>query len=167
MTTTTPDLRYPDRTDRSTRPSWRANPDYLGPEHRGIYDATSELPGWQDRGDSYKLYEMGYFAGDVILEIGVYGGRSAVVELRGVLSNPARARKPQFFGIDFDPAAIVRSHATLEVAGLDHLALLYEGDLQRFVEDFCIRPTMVFVDGDHAYPGARKMGLYGLLKRFL
>jgi len=153
--TATPDLKYAERTDRSMRPSWSANRGYLNAEHEGIYQATRELPGWQEEGDSYKLYELGYFAGDVILEIGVYGGRSAVVELRGAVANPARARPPQFYGLDLDPAAIVRSHDTLQAAGLSEHALLYCGDLRHFVHDYVIRPTMVFVDGDHAYAGVR------------
>jgi hypothetical protein len=151
----TPDLRYSDRSDASMRPSWNANPGFVNAEHRSAYSDTRDLPGWQEEGDSYKLYEMGYFAGDVILEIGVYGGRSAVVELRGALGNPARGRAPQFFGIDLDPAAIGRSYKTLVDHGLAEYALLYQGDLEHFVAEFCIRPTMVFVDGDHQYPGIK------------
>lgn len=151
----TPDLRYSDRSDASMRPSWSASPGFVNAEHRSAYNDTRDLPGWQEEGDSYKLYEMGYFAGDVILEIGVYGGRSAVVELRGALSNPARDRAPQFFGIDLDPAAIGRSYKTLLDHGLAEYALLYHGDLENFITEFFIRPTMVFVDGDHRYPGIK------------
>jgi hypothetical protein len=98
--TITPDKRYVDRKDSSLRPSWRASSKYVNSNHKEIFDQTKHLPGWQMEGDSYKLYEMGYFAGDVILEIGTFGDRSAVVELRGVLSNQNRAIKPQIFGID-------------------------------------------------------------------
>ena len=51
-------------------------------------------------GDSYKLYEMAYFAGEDMLEIGTFGGRSAVIELKGALRNKNRREAPRFFGID-------------------------------------------------------------------
>jgi hypothetical protein len=116
---------------------------------------TRNIPGWQMDGDAFKLFELGYYAGDVILELGVYGGRSAVVELRGALANPDRRRPPQFFGLDPDPAAIERSHQSLREFGLESLSLLFQGDIAAFVDEFTIRPTMVFVDADHEYAGVR------------
>jgi len=151
-----PDRRYTDRSDGSLRPSWSANPGFVNAEHRSVYSDTENIPGWQQEGDSYKLYEMGYFAGDTILEVGVYGGRSAVIELRGALANPERKRAPQFFGIDLDPAAITRSHETLTRCGLADHALLYHGDLASFAGEFSVHPTMVFVDGDHQYAGIKR-----------
>jgi predicted O-methyltransferase YrrM len=152
----TPDLAYPDRKDLSIRPSWRANPGYLNEGHRRVFEETKDIPGWQMEADSYKLYEMAYFAGDVILELGVYGGRSAVVELRGALSNPARTRKPQLFGLDLDPAAIRRSYDSLKTVGVAEHALLYQGAIDTFMKEFQIQPTMVFVDADHRYDGVKQ-----------
>lgn len=160
-----PDLTYDDRTSGAIQPSWSANPGYVDQGHREIFEQTQTLPGWQAYGDSHKLYEMAHFSGDVILEIGVYGGRSAVVELRGALSNAQRERRPQFFGIDVDPVAIQRSHDVLAAAGLAEFALLYLGGIHEFSTRFQIRPTMVFVDGDHSYAGAKRdfTALGGLL----
>jgi hypothetical protein len=152
----TPDRRHTDRTDGSMRPSWSANPGFVNDEHRSVYRSTESIPGFQEEGDSYKLYEMGFFAGDVILEVGVYGGRSAVIELRGALANPERKQAPQFFGIDLDPAAISRSYETLTRHGLADHALLYHGDLATFAGEFAVQPTMVFVDGDHQYAGVKQ-----------
>lgn len=152
----TPVRAYESRQDGSMRPTWERPTIHLNDEHRAIFDRTKALPGWQAPGDSYKLYEMGHYAGDVILEIGTYGGRSAAVELRGALSRPGRRTPPQFFGIDLDPAAIRRTYATLQQEGLAEHALLYYGTLPDFVPHFDIRPTMVFVDGDHRYEGVKK-----------
>jgi predicted O-methyltransferase YrrM len=135
---------------------WSKTQDYYNPEHSEIFDQTKDIPGWQLPGDSYKLYEMGYLAGDVILEIGTYGGRSAVVELRGALANPERTTKPQFYGIDIDLHSVWRTYNSLEKAELTDYALVYYGNLQTFMADFPIQPTMVFVDGDHRYEGVKK-----------
>lgn len=152
----TPDLSYPDRLDRSIRPSWSANPGYVNEGHRRVFDETKDIPGWQLEADSYKLYEMAYFAGDVILELGVYGGRSVVVELKGALSNPDRTRKPQLFGLDTEATAIKRSYEALKAFGVAEHALLYQGDIQGFVSEFSVGPTMVFVDADHRYEGVKR-----------
>jgi len=113
-------------TDNHYAPSWPGVDQLAGPsgfineEHQGIYEATKELPGWQDPGDSLKLYEAAYFSGAVILEVGVFGGRSATVELRGALAaqkahgGPA----PQFFGVDPDLNAYSRTMGTLRAQGL-------------------------------------------------
>jgi predicted O-methyltransferase YrrM len=129
---------------------------FINAEHTEIFDQTKQIPGWQEPGDSFKLYEMAYQSGDVILEIGTYGGRSAVVELRGALANPARAVKPQFFGLDVDLTSVRRTYDSLKQNGLNSYALLYHGDLQSFSREFAIRPTMVFVDGDHTYLGVKR-----------
>jgi predicted O-methyltransferase YrrM len=152
----TPDLTYPDRKDLSIRPSWSANPGSLNEGHRRVFEETKDIPGWQMEADSYKLYEMAYFAGDVILELGVYGGRSAVVELKGALSNPARTCRPQLFALDLDPTAIQRSHDSLKAFGVADDALLYLGAVDKFMTEFHVQPTMVFVDADHRYEGVKQ-----------
>lgn len=138
------------------KPSWARDSLYLNPEHEQIFEQTKGLPGWQDPQDSKKLYEMAYYCGAVILEIGMFGGRSAVVELRGALAGAAASPGspvPQYFGLDVQLPAVGRTLGTLRGAGLDGHALLYHGELRRFLTDLPITPTMVFVDGDHRYPG--------------
>jgi glycosyltransferase involved in cell wall biosynthesis/GT2 family glycosyltransferase len=150
-----PDVVRAPGADLSYCPSWSGTSGMINDEHAGIYDATKDLPGWQDPPDSFKLYEMAYHSGSVILEIGVYGGRSAVVELRAALHAQADkgGSKPQFYGVDLDPAAIPRSLKSLRDAAIDPYCLLYHGTLKDFHRDIPITPTMVFVDGDHSYEG--------------
>jgi cephalosporin hydroxylase len=127
----------------------------LNDEHAGIYDATKDLPGWQDPADSFKLYEMAWHSGEIILEIGVYGGRSAVVELRAALRamNENGKARPQFYGVDLDINSIPRSLKSLRDAQINPYCLLFHGTLKDFHRDVPITPTMVFVDGDHSYEG--------------
>ena len=139
-------------TDRH-RPSWPGAEGFLSEEHAQIFEKTSHLPGWQTPADSFKLYEMAYHAGDVILEIGTFGGRSATVELRGALANPARTQRPQFYGIDILDDSITRTRQILAGEMLGSYCHLFLGHLQDFVQRWRITPTMVFLDGDHTYAG--------------
>src|SRR5213076_1660628 len=110
----------------------------------GIYQATKELPGSQDPADSEKLYEMAYCSGAIILDIGVFGGGSAVVELKGALRS-AQERgtpTPQFYGVDLDPGAIPRRHKIIADHGLSQHCILYQGTLRQFHRDVPIVPTM-------------------------
>lgn len=150
-----------DPAENGYKPSWAgvdamAGPSgYINDEHRGIYEATKQLPGWQNLGDSLKLYEAAYFSGAVILEIGVFGGRSATVELRGALAaqKDHGGAKPQYFGVDPDLNAYSRTQGTLAAQGLADRALVYIGDLRQFLAELPIVPTMVFVDGSHEFEG--------------
>jgi hypothetical protein len=150
-----PDVRYHSESDDSYRPSWSATKNYLGPEHAGIWHMTNEIPGFQVPADSEKLYEMAYYCGAAILEIGTYGGRSAVVELLGALRGQAERSgpRPQYYGIDVDLQAISRTYQTLFDERLADHALLFHGNLTAFHEEYPVTPTMVFVDGDHDYIG--------------
>ena len=154
-----PTLSYPFKEEAdgkdmvSHRPSWPGNGTYLTAEHTQIFEQTAHLPGWQMPGDSAKLYEMGFHAGDVILEIGPYGGRSATVALRGALANPARTLRPEYYGIDIDAGSIARTRGTLAVEKLGDYCHLFHGVLKDFVQRWQITPTMVFLDGDHSYEG--------------
>lgn len=137
------------------RPAWPGADPFLSAEHAKIYEQTSGLPGWQTPGDSFKLYEMGYHAGDVILEIGTFGGRSATVALRGALANPARTQPPQFHGIDLIAESINRTRQILATEMLGQYCHLFHGVLREFVQRWAITPTMVFLDGDHSYEGCK------------
>jgi hypothetical protein len=152
--TARPDIEYP-RTDRRIVPSWSGTQQYLNAEHEKIRELTEDIAGWQAPGDAYKLYEMAYHAGDVMLEIGTYSGKSAVIEILGSRANPRR-RRTRWFGLDLDAAAVERTRSTLEQWSLTQYANLFWGDLPAFLEKRVISPTMVFVDGDHSYAGVKK-----------
>ncbi|MET0555777.1 MAG: class I SAM-dependent methyltransferase [Vicinamibacteria bacterium] len=153
-----PDVLYTERVHvpQVARPSWSANPGYLDEGHRTVWDETKDVPGWQLEGDAYKLYELARFAGDVILDLGAYGGRSAVVELKGALGRADRAFAPQVYSLDLDPAAIRRSLGTLQSFGLEQHVLLFQGPVDAFFQTHDVGPSLVFVDADHRYEGVRR-----------
>ena len=149
-----PDLCY-DRFQQQCAPSWSGTEVFLNAEHEKVWEMTKEIEGWQEPGDSYKLYEMAYHAGDVILEVGTYRGRSAVVEILGARANPKRQRVC-WFGLDIKESAIRRTRATLEKWNLTQHCTLFCGDVAAFFRKHPISPTMVFVDGDHCYDGVKR-----------
>jgi hypothetical protein len=149
-----PDLDQSKYADGEIRPSWLRQNLYVDPGHQTIFKRTENIPGWQMPGDSYKIYEMAHYCGDVILEIGTFGGRSAVVAIEGALSNPER-RSPCFFSIDVDRYCALRGYGSLASRGLDRYGAFSFGGLGSFIEEFSISPTMVFVDGDHRYAGVK------------
>ncbi len=134
------------------KPSWKRDAAFINAEHAEIWEKTKHLPGWQDPEDSQKLYELGYYNGQVILEIGVFGGRSAAVELRGALAAGLEA-PPQYYGVDIDLGFLGRSLESVESAKVAEHCLFYHGNLKQFLADLPIVPTMIFVDGDHEYAG--------------
>lgn len=153
-----PTLAYPrdeasDNNSERHRPSWPGPADFISEAHAGIFAQTADIAGWQAPGDAFKLYEMGYHTGDVILEIGTFGGRSATIALRGSLANKARTQRPQFYGIEIDANSIARTAGTLANGCLIDYCHLFHGVLQDFAQRWEITPTMVFLDGDHSYAG--------------
>jgi len=149
-----PDLDQSQHQDGEIRPSWSRTDLYVDAGHRSIYDRTDNIPGWQMPGDTYKIYELAHYCGDVILEIGTFSGRSAVVAVEGALSNPKRL-SPCFFSIDINPDYVQRGYGALAARGLDRYGGFFLGGLRPFVDEFSISPTMVFVDGDHRYAGIK------------
>lgn len=149
-----PDLCH-DRARNDIQPSWSRPDVYLNAEHEKIWQMTEPIGGWQLPGDSYKLYEMAFYCGDVILEIGTYSGKSAVIEILGSRAN-ANRKRTAWFGVDLDPAAIRRTQATLDQWKLGRYATLFHGDTRAFFKERRVSPTMVFVDGDHRYEGVKQ-----------
>jgi hypothetical protein len=150
-----PDVSRQHYTDGAFRPSWSGPTGYLNDEHAAIWHTTKDFQGWQLPADSEKLYEMANYCGSVILEIGMFAGRSAVVELRGALNAHHHNGKPrpQFYGVDIDPCAVSRTYQTLHQTDLSEYAVLFAGNLTSFHRAYPITPSMVFVDGDHDFAG--------------
>jgi len=151
--------------NESYRPSWPVSGHLVNAEHAKIHDLTAFWPEPRTPSESQKLYELGFHAGDVILEIGSIGGRSATVELRGALANPTRTLSPQYYGVDIQPESIARTRLILADQGLINHCHLFEGNLETFTSRWSIRPTVVIWNDarDHASAAADLV----LLSRYL
>ena len=149
MNTPRLELSY-DRGKKGIAPSWSGTEVYLTPEHQNILELTKDIEGFQMPGDAYKLYEMAYHVGDIILEIGTFRGKSAVITLRGALANPKRDH-PQWYGIDVSRTSVPRTQETLAKWNLAEYCTVFRGNAQQFFRKHTIAPTMVFLDGGHAY----------------
>ncbi len=123
--------------------------------HNNIADLTADIPGLLMPGDHEALYETAYHHGDVILEIGAFAGKSAVIELLGARANPARIAPPVYIGVDVDALAVFRTWETLRRFKLERHAALFLGDLASFRASTTVSPSMVFLDGNHLYGPVR------------
>ena len=119
------------------------------PRRRGMIDIG--IPGWLLPADALKLYEMVYFCGGDVLELGTYRGLSATVALE---ASVAAGLDNKLISIDLDFASTQAGEATL--AGRPGAERAYffcssaDQSLAKFVEAerrfrFC------FIDHSHRY----------------
>src|SRR5262249_34698793 len=110
-----PEVCWDSKSDVTFRRSWSSEPGYINQQHAAIWHSTEDIPGQRLPADSEKLYEMAYYSGAIIREIGTCCGRSAVVELRGALAARVQGHMapPQFYGIDISLDAITQTYQTL------------------------------------------------------
>ena len=141
-TFTPPDVRF-DTEIEFCSPSWKRKNKYLSVNH---WLTTKTAPVSRDKDQRtirYKLFEMGHFAGSVILEIGVTFGSSIAVPIRSALE---AGLEVQYFGIDVDPHALQAAHRQLKKKKLLENALLFHGNLSNFRNSFLVTPTMVVIN---------------------
>jgi len=133
------------------RPSWPAGNPFLSGEHQPLCTQAPVGGRGSLAADFFKLYEMGYHAGDVILELGRCEGRAAALALRGALANTARTLRPLYFGVAADRAVIGRARQSLGVEALGECCHLFQGDLPAFIRRWAVTPTAVILDGNQGY----------------
>jgi predicted O-methyltransferase YrrM len=110
-------------------PTFEFSGDYIDAEHARIARLPLEdglriilsqpgsgepYPGWLQRADALKLYEMAHFAGGDILEVGSYQGLSATI-----MSMALRAaqRSSRIYTVDLEPACTAATLQRVENGG--------------------------------------------------
>lgn len=139
------------KTTREYAPSYDWGASLLSDRHARIADAVWHIPGWLDPEDALKLYELAFFAGGPILEIGTYCGRSTVVLATAVAD---AARGIPVISVDTDPTCMVQARRAAEVHGVTaHVTLVCASAESLFAALPGFSPSLVFIDGDHSAAG--------------
>jgi predicted O-methyltransferase YrrM len=152
------DLTLVDR--RFSRP-FRKTYDYAGPfidaEHRKLGEIPRDrmidlgIEGWLLPDDALKLYELAYFSGGDILELGTFHGLSTSIMAKAlVAAGGARSIET----VDLDPQLTLKAQANLaRLAGIDRVRF-HTSDASAAVARFHAqgrRFAFVFVDHSHRY----------------
>jgi hypothetical protein len=143
----------PEKRDMAYAPSYALDRPDLGEEHRRIGELVAEIPGLLRPQDELKLYELAFFAPGPILEIGTYRGRSTTIMARAAQAGAGAV----IFSVDVDPAAQRAATAALDAHGLARRVILVRGSATAALRRLAgLRPSLVFVDGDHSLEGVRR-----------
>ncbi len=137
-----PDIRF-DSEIEFCSPSWRRKRKYVSWNHWFV--TKSKLgKGSKDRKNlRFKLFEMGHYAGAVILEVGLKHQSHATVAVRA--ANDA-ALNPQYYAVESDSSAIVSAQSKFRKKRLEEHALFFQGSLQEFRSLLPVSPTMVILN---------------------
>ncbi len=141
------------------RPSFRLKNTFINREHEQLAQTfnNESAPGLQ------KAYELGFYCGEVILEIGGRGDPYAGVALRGA-NAAARVFQAQCYRLEIGVEQIQASVADLAPA-LFEQCLFYLGHLQQFRQDLPIVPSMVLVKA--GAPPEELRNTFSILERLL
>lgn len=127
------------------RPSW---PDSLATPPERLAE-LARIPGWSSEPETAKLVELAYHSGDVIIEVGPHGARTAVATLAGAQSNASRTLPARYFGLCASTTQLSEGRRALLAVGATMQAHLIRCALREFLADWSITPTMVILDGQH------------------
>jgi len=110
------------------------------------------IEGWLFPADALKLYEMAYFAGD-ILEIGTYKGLSTTIMATAILNS---GRRRQIITCDLDPMHVAEARIGFRLRNVpdreDHQFLPWEGtEFVVHLGQANRKFSFVFVDHSHNY----------------
>lgn len=144
-----PDLVYPEDRRLLYEPSWTRADQFINAEHGKLVRDCEPC----DRAgvSDFKLYEIGFYSGSSILEIGISDGRSAAVMLRGACARLDCAASPLYFGIGYTTEVICQAAATLAAEKLLPHCLLFHGDIRQFVEVFRLSPSAIVINSVGAF----------------
>jgi hypothetical protein len=113
--------------------------------------SVEALPGWLLEADAMKLYELAHRADGPILEVGTYGGKSAILMATALRD---AGRPGPLVSLDVDAAGLEEAAAESDARGLSDRLVLARGTAEmlfRAHPDFA--PSLVFLDGDHSRRG--------------
>ncbi len=125
-------------------PSWTRHRKYVSWKH---WFTTKFLVGRhadkEQRTACYKLFEMGHYAGAVILEIGLRHPSRSELAIQAAVN----ADWPvQYYAVETNTSSIVDNHAKFKNKRLDDKAVHFRGTLAEFRNFLPVTPTMVVIN---------------------
>jgi predicted O-methyltransferase YrrM len=167
---TPPDFRHEDsfltleetavdrRFDTPYRKTYDFPGDYIDADHRRLAECATEhgmialgIEGWLLPADALKLYELAYFCGGDILELGAYRGLSTTLLAQASVN---AGHRNAISSIDNSAEAVVGSRATMKGRpGEDRVTFMQmdgDGAINRFAKARK-RFAFAFVDHSHRY----------------
>src|SRR5262245_34176588 len=109
------------------------------------------IPGWLRREDALKLYEMAYYTGGHILELGTYRGLSTVILAQAVKDTGGRKL---ITSVDRASGETAEAKRYLQQRGLDTYVRLVRAEATQFCRKLIRNKQtfgFVFIDHSHAY----------------
>jgi predicted O-methyltransferase YrrM len=146
------------RFDMPYRKTYDFDGDYIDAAHRALTECPTQhgmidlgIEGWLLPADALKLYELAYFGGGDVLELGSYRGLSTSLLASASVNT---GRRDAIYSVDLSPEAIVGSQATMKGRpGAERVSFLQmDGDsaLAKFIKARK-RFRFAFVDHSHRY----------------
>jgi predicted O-methyltransferase YrrM len=146
------------RFDMPYRKTYDFEGDFMDADHRHLAECPTQhgmidlgIEGWLLPADALKLYELAYFCGGDMLELGSYRGLSTTLLAKASVN---AGRRDAIYSIDNSSEAIVGSQATMKGRpGADRVSFLQmDGDsaINRFIKARK-RFRFAFVDHSHRY----------------
>lgn len=144
--------------DRPYRPTFAFPGAYINAHHRMFSECKTDgvcvdigIPGWLSPEDALKLYELAYFAGGDILELGCYHGLSTSVIASAIRDG---GDKKRLTSVDLHSQLIAAARETLASRGLLSTTDFRIGDGAELCRQFKTQGkhfVFVFIDHAHTY----------------
>lgn len=141
-TFSSPNVRFDSEIEFCT-PSWQRKRKYVSWNHwlitktaRGKFDKNTKTI-------RYKLFELGHYAGSVILDIGLSNDSNSCAAVKAALN---AGNDVQYYGISTDGDAIESARRRFKRKHLESRATFFRGNLTEFRNALPVTPTLVIIN---------------------
>ena len=141
-------IQNADKTTPDYCPTYAREEPFINREHAEIMDIVSPVHGQLRPEDAWKLYEMAYFAGGPILEIGCLHGKSTTVLALGIR---ASGRPTLLISVDVNQEHRDIARENVKRFVPEVVPEFRLGNSSKVVAALDVDLAFAFVDGNHRY----------------